>query len=134
MSPKEEIQGTCKCGHTHSMTLYRSIWGEYPENRKMVMQDEINVFHCPDCGFRVKIETSLMYTNADMFFAVIWEPEHDEGIDKNIELLDKLMGKGNYLSEAPRIKDWEEFKKTIIRFERGELKGKPPTKMMGLDF
>lgn len=38
-----------------------------------------------------------------------------------------MMGAGNYLATAPRIKDWEDFKNTILKFERGELKAKPAT-------
>jgi hypothetical protein len=36
-----------------------------------------------------------------------------------------MLGEGNYLATAPRIKSWSEFKNTILKFENGELKGKP---------
>jgi hypothetical protein len=36
-----------------------------------------------------------------------------------------MMGSNNYLATAPRIKDWEDFKDTIRKFEKGELNGQP---------
>lgn len=68
-----------------------------------------------------------MYTNATQQFAVWWEPEFDHQIGKDSEGYVQMMGAGNYLAAAPRIKDWNEFKNTILKFERGELKAKPAT-------
>ncbi len=121
MSNKMNAQVTCKCGHMYDVVVYGSIWGEYPENREMVMQDKINVFTCPKCNFKFKSETSIMYTNSPMNFAVWWEPVYSPDIDKSIEMI-KAMGGTGYLTEAPRIRDWEEFKQTIIKYETGEIK------------
>ena len=40
----------------------------------------------------------------------------------------RLMGASSYLATAPRVKDWNEFKNTILKFERGELQGSSPGK------
>ena len=37
-----------------------------------------------------------------------------------------MWGADNYMAQAPRIKDWDEFKETILKFYTGELKGTPP--------
>ena len=34
-----------------------------------------------------------------------------------------MLGPGNYYEDAPRITDWHEFKETISKYYRGELKG-----------
>jgi hypothetical protein len=124
MSKRIEIKVICpECSHQFDYTLYRSIWGEYPENRELVMSDKINVATCPSCNKSTKIPFPFIYTNAKQFFAVWWEPEYDSQIDKDSIGYAKLLGEDNYLAKAPRIKDWNEFKETILKFENGILKG-----------
>lgn len=126
MSQRINITITCpQCNNQFDSTLYRSIWGEYPENRELVMFDKINVVTCPHCGITTKLPFPFIYTNAKQLFAVWWEPNYDSQIDKDSEGYVKLLGRGNYLATAPRIKDWDEFKQTIIRFENGDLKTSP---------
>ncbi len=126
MSKRIEAKITCPgCSKQFDYTLYRSIWGEYPENRELVMLDKINVATCPDCQKSTKLIFPFIYTNAKMQFAVWWEPEYDTQIDDDSKGYARMMGNGNYLAAAPRIKDWDEFKDTILRFESGELKGRP---------
>lgn len=126
MSKRIEAKITCpSCGNQFDYTLYRSIWGEYPENRELVMSDKINVATCPTCQRSTKLIFPFIYTNAKMQFAVWWEPEYDTQIDEDSKGYARLMGNGNYLAAAPRIKDWDEFKDTILKFENGELNGRP---------
>lgn len=128
MSLRVNVKITCpNCRHQFDFTLYRSIWGEYPENRELVMSDKINVAACPSCKKSTKIVYPFIYTNAEQFFAVWWEPYYDPQIDRDTEEYKKLLGTGHYLATAPRIKDWKEFKETIIKFENGILKNKPGT-------
>ena len=51
------------CNHKFDMELYCSIWGEYPENKELVLSNKINVAHCPKCHKETKLEFSLLYTN-----------------------------------------------------------------------
>lgn len=127
MSKRVEAKITCpNCSHQFNFTLYRSIWGEYPENRELVMSDKINVAKCPSCNRSTKLQFPFIYTNADQHFAVWWEPSYDPQIDSDAAGYTKMMGAGNYLAAAPRIQDWYEFKEIIQKFERGELKGQKP--------
>lgn len=124
MSSRVEAKITCPhCGFQFPFTLYRSIWGEYPENRELVMSDKINVAKCSSCGNSTKLSYPFIYTNSKQFFAVWWEPSYDAQIDKDAEGYAKMLGENNYLATAPRIKNWNEFKNTIIKFENGELMG-----------
>ena len=126
MSKRIEAKIICpNCGNQFDFTLFRSIWGEYAENRELVMTDQINVASCTSCNHSSKLEFPFIYTNANQNFAVWWEPEFDTQIDKDSQEYSKMMGEGNYLATAPRIKSWDDFKNTILKFENGELKGKP---------
>jgi hypothetical protein len=64
-------------------------------------------------------------------FAVWWEPVYDTYIDNEVIEYGKENGEGNFYQTAPRIRDWEEFKKTIIKFENGELRGNPISRIKG---
>jgi hypothetical protein len=119
MSKKIEAKLTCQiCQTEFDFTLFRSLWGEYPENRELVMTDKINVATCPACRETTKLEFPFLYTNAIMKFAVWWEPENDSQIDSDRVGYANMLGADNYLATAPRIKGWTEFKNTIIEFEK----------------
>jgi hypothetical protein len=111
-----------KCRQKLDATIFRTIWGEYPENRELVMSDKINSTTCPNCNTTTKWKFPLMYTNAHQQFAVWWEPYPDPQIDSDAIDFARMLGKKDYLATAPRIKDWEEFKETIVKYENGELK------------
>jgi hypothetical protein len=126
MSKRVQAQITCpSCSFKFDFTLYRSIWGEYPENKELVMSDKINVATCPSCKKTTKLNFPFIYTNAVKFFAVWWEPYYDAQIDKDSEGYTKMLGNENYLATAPRIKNWTDFKETILKFENGTLKANP---------
>lgn len=130
MSKQVEVTITCpNCKTNFKTTLYRTIWGEYPENRSLVMNDQINAVKCTGCQSVLKIPMPFMYTDAKKYFAVWWEPHHDPQIDNDINVYKQTTGADSYFSTAPRIADWEDFKETIIKFETGVLKGKAPQKM-----
>ena len=110
-----------KCQHQFEVSLYRTIWGEKPENRELVMNNRINVETCPSCQEKIRIGFPFLFSNAIKQFAVWWEPFHDPDIEKMSAGFASISGKNGYLSSAPRIKNWEEFKSTIVKFEKGEL-------------
>lgn len=124
MSKKVEATIACpNCQNKFNVTLYRTIWGEYPENRNLVMNDEINVVACNNCWQKTKIPLPFMYTNSPKNFAVWWEPQYDPQIDEDKAVYQKATSANSYFSTAPRIEDWEDFKATIIKFEQGILNG-----------
>lgn len=128
MSKKMPAEIKCQfCGYQFPFELYRSIWGEYPENRNLVMSDKINVAKCPKCKKSFKLPYAFMYTNAEKQFAVWYEPIHDSAVDIDVNAYKLHMGANSYFATAPRIKDWQEFKDTIIKFENGKLTGQKPT-------
>lgn len=124
MSKKIKVSIPCPhCHNSFEATLYRSIWGEYPENREIVFNDTINSPICPHCKNKVIIgNASLLYHNAKEKFAVWYEPVHDSAIDADCKGYTQMFGPDNYLATAPRISDWEGFKRTIVMFEKGDLK------------
>ena len=120
MSKKLEANITCPhCGHVFKMELYRSIWGEYPENRELVLSDKINVAHCPHCHRDTKLQFSLLYTNTPKNIAVWWEPEFDPQVEADAKGY-RQIAPGSHLANAPRIRDWNEFKNKIKELEGDE--------------
>lgn len=131
---KVDITVTCLvCNKRYQAQIFRTIWGEIPSNREIVFNDTINTVRCPHCDFAVTIPGSLLYVDAEKQFAVWYEPTKDPQIDKDTEKYNKIFNYGNYYATAPRIVDWEEFKSTIKKFEKGELKAKPIDQLKGLD-
>jgi hypothetical protein len=123
MNHRVQTKITCPgCSRQFNFRLYRSVWGEYPENRELVMSDKINVATCPSCGDSTKISYPFIYTNVLKFFAVWWEPFNDPQIEEDQKSYMKSFGADYYLTSVPRVKDWNEFKSTILKFEKGELK------------
>ena len=105
MSKRVDATITCPgCGRQYPVKLYRTIWGEYEENRDLVMNDQAN-------------------------FAVWWEPQHDPSVDTDTQGFARMFGAGSFYATAPRVQDWEEFKRTINRYYSGELVGGPVEKM-----
>ena len=130
MSKRVDATITCPgCGRQYPVKLYRTIWGEYEENRNLVMNDQINVLECPHCGFSFKAPFAFMYVDIKANFAVWWEPQHDPSVDTDTQGFARMFGAGSFYATAPRVQDWEEFKRTINRYYSGELVGGPVEKM-----
>ena len=125
MSKKIDMELTCpQCNNQFNHDIYRTIWWEYPEYRELVFSNKINVVNCPNCNASIKVDSPFLFTNSPKQFAVRWEPEHNEWVDRQVEAF-QAMWKESFLATAPRISDWEKFKDTIVKFENGELKWKP---------
>jgi len=123
MSKKVGAHIKCpSCGTETEFYLYRSLWIEDPENRKMVFEDRVNLFECPSCGRSERAKFPFLCTNTKEGFAVWYEPYHDEAIDKDVEGYRKTMGTNSFYATAPRIQDWDEFKKAIVEFEKSNDK------------
>ena len=132
MSKQVEVKATCgNCGCSFKASLFRSIWGENPENRAIVFNDTINVMVCPHCKNRIHAPLALLYVDMNRQFAVWYEPEPDPMIDDDTRMYAGMFGPECFYVTAPRISDWQAFKHTILQFEQGQLRAKPvsPTKV-----
>lgn len=119
MSKRLGAQIQCgACGHKFNVSLYRSIWIEEPANRDLIFSDQINRFNCPSCRNHIDTEFAFLATNVKRQIAIWFEPQHDPNIDKDIAGYKKMMGSNSFYAKAPRISDWEEFKRTILEYER----------------
>jgi tetratricopeptide (TPR) repeat protein len=124
MSKRVEVELGCPfCGHRFPAELYRTIWIEYSELRDLVFRDEVNRFTCPRCQKALDVDFSLFATNRDVEFAVWYEPKHDAQIDKDIVYYTKQFGPDHYLTAAPRVSTWNEFKRAILLFEHESSSG-----------
>lgn len=121
---------TCpQCGKQYPVKLFRTLWGEHEELRNKVMNNEVNVCTCPHCSFSFKAPFAFMYVDVVKGFAVWWEPVHDEGIDADQQGYTKIFGANSFYAQAPRIADWDEFKKVINEYYTGVKVGSPIQKM-----
>ncbi len=117
MSKKISANITCPhCGKSFNMDLYRSIWGEDKKNQELILSDQINVAHCPFCHKNTKLEFSLLYTNSKKNIAIWWEPKFDQQVEED-EKKYKEFFPNSCLANAPRIRDWKNFKNKIIELE-----------------
>ena len=120
MSKTLDADALCPdCGAHFSVTLYRTIWGEFPENRELVFSDTINVASCTNCAFRHHVEFSLLYVDMRRQFAVWYEPTPDPQVDRDARIYASMFGPDGFYATAPRISDWNDFKKVVIEFETG---------------
>ena len=81
------------------------------------MNDQINSVTCPACGTTTRLEFPFLCTNVKRGIAVWYEPYHDPEIDKDIAQYAAHFGAKSFYAQAPRIKVWEDFKKTILKLE-----------------
>jgi len=125
MSKRIDVTRKCWCGKDYTVSLYRSLWVEYPENLQMIMDEKVNVFHFACCDTELIDESPFMVTNVQKSYALWFDPYHDELVDKEIATYVLMFGPRNFYTEAPRISDYQEFKATVMKYERGELKGTP---------
>jgi hypothetical protein len=59
-----------------------------------------------------------MYTHVVLKFAVWFEPVPDPSIDAGNAMMPNTV---SYLRNAKRIRDWNEFKATIVKHENGTI-------------
>ena len=131
MSKLVDFQIECpKCGTHYVTKVFRTLWGDgcTADNFESRLTDNTNVVTCPHCGHSFRLPLGLMYVDVEKGFAVWWEPQHDEGIDADAKSYAAAFGADSYYAKAPRVKDWDEFKRTIRRYYTGELKANPITK------
>lgn len=124
MSKLVDATVTCpRCGQEYPVKLFRTLWGENDSLRAKVMSDEVNICSCPHCNYAFKAQYPFLYVDVKVGFAVWWEPTHDAGIDSDAMRYAQMFGENSFYAKAPRIKDWNEFKKTIMKYYSGELVG-----------
>jgi CpXC motif protein len=118
MSKKLEASVQCRnCGHEQNIVLFRSIWVEHPENRALILTDQINLFQCDKCKHRERLEFPFLCTNVPRGVAVWYEPYPDAQIDADVEEYRKHMGPDSFYAKAPRIANWEAFKAKYLELE-----------------
>ena len=123
MSKKVGANIKCpECQYSYLAELYRTIWVEYPENKDLILNDEINSVTCPKCKFHHRLEFPFFATNVKKNFALWYEPYPDLQIDIDLAGFAKLMGPNSFHAKAPRIKSWYEFKDKLVELDNDSLK------------
>lgn len=130
MSKLVKIEIECpNCSHQYQDNFFRTIWGENEAFRNKVMNNDVNIAICPHCGYKFHLPLAMMYVDVQEGFAVWWEPNHDPGVDSDQEAYAKMFGANSYYAKAPRVVDWEEFKRVINEYYLGQRVGGAIEKM-----
>jgi hypothetical protein len=123
MSKQLDATAVCgHCGHRFPTKVYRTLWIEDPEHRKSVLEDRVNNITCPRCGTINATDLALLCSNAELGFALWYEPLPDPVIDLDIAGFVRHLGPTHYLAKAPRIHDWKQFKKSLLEMEEDRLR------------
>ena len=131
MSKIIDLQIQCPdCGQQYQAKAFRTLWGDgcTADDFTSRLTENTNMVTCPHCGRSFRLPLGLMYVDVKAGFAVWYEPQFDSNIDDEARQYAAMFGADSYYAKAPRIKDWEEFKRTIWRYYTGELKANPITK------
>ena len=130
MSKLVKIAIECpRCSYRYIGDFFRTIWGENEANRSLVLEDKVNIAKCPSCGHQFHLPLAMMYVDVQKGFAVWWEPNYDPGVDSDTASYAKMFGANSYYAKAPRISDWEEFKRVVKEYDAGIRVGDPIEKM-----
>jgi len=109
------------CGNNQTVSAYTSVNVTLdPHLRLEVFDDNLNSFTCLECEMISLIPIGLLYHDMDRRFGVWYCPSGDvpEEVKRLFEEMSHMHGVGEYLSQAPTTCNWEEFKGTIIKFEK----------------
>jgi CpXC protein len=118
MSKKVDVSIQCPhCGHAQNAVLFRSIWAEDPENRSLILNDQVNIFRCDVCKHKERLDFPFLCTNVRKQIAIWYEPYHDEQVDADAKQYATHMGPNSFYAKAPRIADWQEFKAKFLQME-----------------
>lgn len=93
------------------------------------MNDEINSITCPKCKIKTRVEFPFLCTNIKRGIAIWYEPYYDSAIDKDLVDYSKHYGPDSFYARAPRIKNWEEFKRKLTELEALSTGSKPNVKL-----
>ena len=129
MSKRLDATITCpKCSHNFLTKLYRTLWVEDPDNMALVLNDQVNTITCPRCNLYHRLEFPFLCTNVKRGFALWYEPYHDRQIDKDAADFHKHMGADSFYAKAPRVSDWEEFKRKLLELDASSPNQLPTAK------
>ena len=122
MSKKLEVEITCPgCKKPFNAEVFRSIWVEFPENLDLILNYKINYVTCPACGLAGNLPFAFLATNSVKQVAVWFEPFPDPQVDEDARQYAQHLGPDNFFAKAPRIRDWKEFKNTLVRLNAGPV-------------
>lgn len=118
MSKRIPAQITCPACKSHfDVELYRSIWVEYPENRRLVAEDKLNLVTCPHCHVSTRLEFPVLCTNVQRKIAIWYEPYPDPAVDEDMRQYAKHFGPNSFYAQAPRVRNWNDFKAQLTLLE-----------------
>lgn len=105
------------CKAQFDVKLYRSLWVEYPSNRRLIADNELNLVTCPHCHESTRLEFSVLCTNVQRKIAIWYEPYPDPAVDNDMRQYAQHFGQNSFYAQAPRVRNWEDFKAKLTLME-----------------
>lgn len=118
MSKRVPARITCPACEAHfNVELYRTLWVEYPENRRLVADNQLNLVTCPNCHASTRLEYPVLCTNVHREIAIWYEPYPDPAVDDDLRQYALHFGPNSFYAQAPRVPDWDDFKAKLTEME-----------------
>ena len=118
MSKRVPARITCPSCKAHfDVELYRSLWVEDPQNRRLVADDQLNLVTCPHCHVSTRLEFPVLCTNVQRKIAIWYEPYPDPAVDDDMRQYAQHFGPNSFYAQAPRVRNWDDFKAKLTEME-----------------
>ncbi len=91
MTVKMDVEIECpKCGKKSETVVWSSLNATLnPEDKNKLIQGQINVFHCPNCGDDGYVQTDFLYHDMENDFCVQFYPANSMTKSNFLEQFDK---------------------------------------------
>lgn len=67
------------CGQLHEISVWNSITVcDSPDLKAELLHGSINIFKCPDCGYKALMSTPLLYNDAEKKLMISFSPSDDK--------------------------------------------------------
>lgn len=118
MSKRVPARITCPACTAHfDVDLYRSLWVEDPQNRRLVADDQLNLVTCPHCCESTHLKFPVLCTNVQRKIAIWYEPYPDPAVDDDARQYAQHFGPNSFYAQAPRVRNWDDFKAKLTELE-----------------
>lgn len=125
MSEKSTFDIGCpKCGQKAKTEMWFSLNAQLnPEAKKKLLEGQINLFHCDNCGFETVVHSILIYHDMRNRFVVYYIPfriveEHfdmfTEDAEINLHLPEDIMNGAEYFKKIHYVFSIDELVRYVI--------------------
>ena len=84
LNTKQKVRCS-SCGQMHDITVWNSITvNDSADLKQELLRGNINMFKCPDCGFRAVMNVPMLYDDADKKMMISFYPSDDKSVSMKL--------------------------------------------------